>query len=538
MRNRFENVFSQDPLFAGCPNSCASSHSKIATHSSLFDYHYDLSRNNLSAELRENLDRLARLMANAVEAYSSVIFLSNAQRKEIIVGGYHTLSRHFLPSARIGYGHGLVGWCIENGTSITVCPFEADPSTLMYYNGEASLKSFIAMPIFNTSKKILGVVVCDSKKNYAFPKITEKILVDFAEQCASVVSLVNKLDNTNKDSQPPLATLSTWLQNLQRTEKEEDLLSIAIQMPCYIPKRDGLAVVLASELGVGSCVFRTKCKSNSIESKLLDLVFRHKRIVYTERLVHLVAQDDTRDRSFLSVALTSLGEEIGSINLLSESNESFSVHDIEILEHAAKVISDKLEHLRLRERFSVASEISGFLPPRFFLAKSSIVIKESKDRKVRLSLLRISVIGVHELEKLLGFVSLEKGINRLLRLINQVRCSSSIACRISDTSVILLTESIQAKRIAPRLRSLMAKANVATSMGSDMSHDAQTKTIENTIEVGVMLSSKLSFHLVDVKTTENDLANSVNETLDKLLEETNVTHVRSPHSKFGVAINV
>ena len=114
--------------------------------------------------------------------------------------GVHTLSRDLIHTAEIPHGRGLVGWTAENKVRISVCPFEHDATTLRYYRSDQDLKSFLAVPILPRSggpqqETLLGVIACDSKKNYAFAKITEKILVDCSVQAANIIELVRSVQD-------------------------------------------------------------------------------------------------------------------------------------------------------------------------------------------------------------------------------------------------------------------------------------------------------------------------------------------------------
>ena len=431
--------------------------SRSPINQDLFAYAADFSQQTLSPELKDNLSRLARLIANAVEAYSCVIFIANRQRREIIVGGYHTLSRNFVPSSRIGYGCGLIGWCAENGVNITVSPFEAEPSTLIYYRDEKGLKSFTAMPIIDEGGQVLGVIACDSKKSYAFPKITEKVLVDFSGQCAAVMTLVKNLEAARREQIPPSAPLAEWIDELQRAGDEDDLMQLSTHLPDEIVQRDALVAITIAESGIGSGRFYAKSELDHLGHRLLDMVYKHKKVICAERSVHVLPSNDLHSRSFISVAFRVLGQEAGSLNVLSMSGQVFTQNDIDILERIARIVGSRLEHIRLRDRFSSMEETAGILSAKLFSVKGNALLSEAAQQKKSASMMRISFDNLHELEQAFGFVGVHRCIKQVVRLVEQVKGSSAIACILDSSSMLLLVESSEAKRLETRLRTLVKK---------------------------------------------------------------------------------
>ncbi|MCB0355312.1 MAG: GAF domain-containing protein [Bdellovibrionales bacterium] len=147
--------------------------------------------------LAQHLCRLSRLGANIADAHSCFVFLpawmldpSSRLRgsDDLILGGFHSLSRQVISDCRLSQNTGLVGWAAKHGRSIHVSPFERDSRTLGMYSHDQGLKSFIAVPFSLASQsqpnallsKTYGVIACDSCKSYAFSKTQMKILEDFA----------------------------------------------------------------------------------------------------------------------------------------------------------------------------------------------------------------------------------------------------------------------------------------------------------------------------------------------------------------------
>ena len=118
--------------------------------------------------LKNDLSKIAQLIANINECFTAAIFTTTEQDKTLVPIGVHTLSQNFNYDCQISFGKGLIGWCAENKTQISVCPFSHDSTTLLCYSKDQDLKSFIAVPVLNNNNKLIAVIACDSKKKLCF----------------------------------------------------------------------------------------------------------------------------------------------------------------------------------------------------------------------------------------------------------------------------------------------------------------------------------------------------------------------------------
>lgn len=271
------------------------------------------------------------MIANITESYSAVVFLlrsgdlagasavSGEHSAYLEVAGVHTLSRDFLYNAKIPVGSGIIGWVAETKQRISVFPFEHDSRTLMYYRTNQDLKSFLALPVLATDGRLIGVIACDSKKSYAFPKVAEKLLANCAQQICSLVTLHDQVEAVPLVQSAREEKIFAQVVDLIREQpNEQALFSIASDLPEQIIRRDALVVLALSEGGVGEGVFYSKASQTTSGNRLLDIVCKHKRIICGERSVHALGNDDIRKRSFLSVPFHVLGKEAGFVQIFFE----------------------------------------------------------------------------------------------------------------------------------------------------------------------------------------------------------------------------
>ncbi len=409
---------------------------------------------------KEQLSELAALISNVTEAYTAAILVRKPGEESLRVAGVQTLSRDFNYDAVISPGSGLIGWTLQNASRISVAPFEHDASTLVIYNLDQGLKSFVAIPIKNNAGEVIGVISCDSKKNYAFAKLTEKILHDFAIQARSIIELHRALDRRKVAVRPDqnLLVMET-LEKLYLCESEEELLSASAQIPQEIIERDALITMTTSKNGVGTGSFYSSGNSH-IENRLLELVCRHNKVICSERSVQAKSRGDEQQRSFLSVPFHVMGREAGSINLLSRPFHAFEPPQISVVERLAASVGASLERLRLRDRFQSQSEPSGLLSWKHFAVRANLLLAEFRKRGTNAALIRISIESFADIEDVAGVDIATAVLNKIIRLLDQVKRQDGAACSLYGHHVLLLVDAAHADKIIHRLRTIIARFSI------------------------------------------------------------------------------
>ena len=410
---------------------------------------------NTSSEntLERSLSDLSRLVANVTEAYSATVFLVDTKEHCLTVGGFHSLSRDFIPEAKVGFGCGLVGWTAENGVRISVCPFEHNATTLLYYKKDQALKSFIAVPVHSAEGSLVGVIACDSKKSYAFSKIAEKILMDCAKQVATLVRLHNFLKVNKTPDESTKDSLSQLIEKLQSAMEEEELLKIAAKMPQDIIAHDAFVVIAADEDSNLPGEYYSASKDGAMDHRLLQTICRHRKVMFSQKSVHSLPVDDAKQRSFFSIPLQAFGKEVGSLNVLSKPFEAFHATEIGTLEKLSKVIERELENIRARQSVSPAKEMTGLLSWKSFSRKAQAKLSVQGDESQ--SLVRISLENLVDIEDYLGAETAQNVMHRLMRLVDQVKRPQALSTYLYGYQMLLLTDKSESEATIKRLQRLV-----------------------------------------------------------------------------------
>ena len=412
--------------------------------------------------LRIDLNNLAELVANVTESYTSAIFLLDSNGTHLEFGGAHTLSREFVYQSRIPVGSGLVGWVAQTKQRVNVSPFEHDARTLLYYRVDQQLKTFIAVPVLDASGQLLGVIACDSKKSYAFPKFTEKILVNCAQQVQTLLELHRKIPSASSNETSDRGELQCCIDRIREQPSEQHLFNLACDLPDTIVNRDALVVLALNEGGVGEGVFYSKANQSNTGNRLLDIVCKHKRIICGDRSVHALPTDDAKKRSFLSIPFHVLGKEAGSFNLLSLPNTPFEPAELTALEEIAKVFGRELERVRLIANVSLQSNQLGIASWDNFVIQAKLILREARNRKLSVSLLRLRFDLVREIETLAGISPAQRFLEHAIRLVHQVKRNDAIACAVYGPEIFILTASSEVDNTARRFLTLLEKAAPTT----------------------------------------------------------------------------
>lgn len=420
------------------------------------------------------LDHLVSIIADLTESYTSAVFVTRADSRKLSVASAQTLSREFMHNAEIDFGSGLVGWTAENRVRISVCPFEHDSTTLLYYSKDQALKSFIAVPIITAGGLLRGVIACDSKKSYAFSKLAEKVLLECAAQAACIIEMEEALQTKKTLRQLDENLLRDIKDAMRQQETEQALLEFSAKLPQELVRRDSLIVITTAESGVGEGQYFTIEAEGHLEHRLLDLVYKHKKVICGERTVHVLPTNNITERSFLSVPFHVLGKEAGSFNLLNKPQASFEASEIAALESIARTLGRELEHIRLRDRMSDSEEREAQLSWKHFSALSRSYMEEAREAKISVSALRVQFSNLGEIEARLGINASVELDRKVRRLISQVKGHGAIACSVFGSQHLVFLHSHEVDRVAMRLQTMVKRikpselCHISTVSGTEL----------------------------------------------------------------------
>lgn len=455
------------------------------------------------------LQALTQLIANTTEAYTAALFKVNLETETVELAAAQTLSRELIPGAKFRFGQGLVGWVAQNKRRVAASPFEMDSTTLMYYSKDQELKSFIAIPIFGSNSTLLGVLAIDSKKNYAFSQMVDKVICD----CATVAGQFFELTKAQKVVPTVCKSKLEEVLEVLRSQKDEaSLLSAASDLPQDFIVRDSLVVLSLSENGNGKGVFYSRAAETVENNRLLEIVCRHKKLISKERSVQSMRADEL-GRTFLSIPIRAFHKEAGSLNLLSKPGDSFTFEQIASLEKISETVGRELERCRLvglYSRQNLSSKESNGHDWKGFEARAEKALKSDKH-----SLIRFIIAERGKLELTYGVETVNNTFLLVSQLLEQVRGTDGLMFELIGGEFLILCSTAERERILSRLQILISKSS--------------SKQVP--LEVIQKLTSLLFFKSADSSTTLRTL----DQLRQKTLEPGDFTRLSDPlpNSKVG-----
>ncbi|UCE82908.1 MAG: GAF domain-containing protein [Deltaproteobacteria bacterium] len=127
--------------------------------------------------VNRELNDIAALMSNCLDAYTAAVFVYDDRSKLLNLRAFHSLSKHIIADAQCSPEDGsLIGWVAKNNEPLTMDHFERVTKSLPYYQSEENIKSFLAVPL----DRRRGVLCVDSKRQYVFTNKDQKLLSGFA----------------------------------------------------------------------------------------------------------------------------------------------------------------------------------------------------------------------------------------------------------------------------------------------------------------------------------------------------------------------
>ena len=411
---------------------------------------------NVNNSFENSLHALVELITNVTGAYSCVVFWVEPE-KTLRIKASHTGSQEFLYASQIRFGTGLVGWVAENRTKLSVSPFEHDARSLLYYSTDQQLESFIAMPIFGGNQELLGVLVCDSQKEDAFNKNTEKVLSGFIKQIVALYQMNTSLTAIIPPKQSNPDIMMEFIEDLRRQRREEDLFNLASRIPKEIATYEALVVVNTSERGVGIGGFYSVSNDEQLNHKLLESICRHKKVLCSQKNVLILSQNDKDSQmAFLSIPFHAMDKEAGSLNLTSPKGDEFSENEIAGLEAIARVIGQVLENIRLKERL-IGHNNFPTLSWKIFFAQTELLLQQRQKTKQHLSLMRIEFNNLGYIEAEFGILPTLSLLEKAARLAEQVKRQNSVICRIYESKLYVLTDASEVPSFANRFCKMVEK---------------------------------------------------------------------------------
>lgn len=395
--------------------------------------------------LDEEISRAVRLVANVTDAFTAALFLMDDKKADALkLKAFQSLSGSVIADAEFPIGHGLVGWVAKTGKSTQTSNFKADSSTLGFYGRDEDIKSFAASPLFD-GDRVMGVLCVDSKKSYVFTEKMGKILDEFAETLAGIITNGRRRIRLNVEA-VALHDLADIINKLTACETVLELsqtLRLAVQSAI---QHDHLALALKSHDGEG---FHMVGAQEGASAEPLPL--NHYRLgwaIQHLRPINISHEEGVKAfpgagqawRSFIAAPMISHQNAVGAIGLLSKKSRAFRQSDYKALQILAAACSSAFTSLYLHNKSRKAiyhDTITGLPTHRYLLEKRGRFTGQG-------AVLAINALRFEKVNAKIGHDGGDEALAEMARRIKSAVGSAGLACRYYGDKCLTLLDACDA----------------------------------------------------------------------------------------------
>ncbi|GJL79675.1 MAG: hypothetical protein NPINA01_26640 [Nitrospinaceae bacterium] len=188
---------------------------------------------------------LIELTANVTNAYTTVLYSANPDKKTFRLRDHFSLNPNLVPKEEIPFDHSSIHKSITSKKPVVIDHFDPEAAEFKIFNKTESLKSFLIVPIIHDS--VEGVLVTATKDAYSFSPKLQKIVGGFADQMAW--HLFQEKPSPNQT--PTIREMNAYLRFLAESADQTAMTKRLVEIPASILVCDSVAVVWFSGNGQG-----------------------------------------------------------------------------------------------------------------------------------------------------------------------------------------------------------------------------------------------------------------------------------------------
>ena len=311
-----------------------------------------------SLDPREALNLILSEAVRLMRASSGSVVLSNPTTNLLEIEAFHGLPES-AANLKLRVGEGITGWVARHGKPARVGDVALDPRYIIL---RSDVRSELAVPL-EVNGELRGVLNVDSDRENAFSEEDEQLLQDLALQAARVIHNTWLYEQLRLKARLFESLLSVG-QTINSTINLDDALKVITREACLLMESKMCSVLmldatrewldLRASYGAGEQY--VKKSRLSVAESFVGIVVRRKKPMQLENVqtssryqnVEIARREGLV--SLLSVPLVYSQHAIGTLNVYTDRNHSFSNEEIRILSALAELSALAIEKARLYER--------------------------------------------------------------------------------------------------------------------------------------------------------------------------------------------
>jgi signal transduction histidine kinase len=309
-------------------------------------------------EPQEALQLIIREAVRVMRASSGSVILINPTNGFLEIHASHGLPER-AAELKLRVGEGITGWVARTGKPARVGDVEKDTRYIML---RPEVRAELAVPL-EVNGELRGVLNVDSEQLEAFSAADQDLLEALAQQAARVIHNTWLYEQLRLKARL-FESLASVSQTINSTLSLDDALNVITREACVLMRARMCSLMLLDEsrewldlrssYGAGEAYLRKP--RVSVEEGLLGVVIRRRKPLQVPNV-----QTSSRYQSvevarreglvaLLSVPLLFSGHAIGTLNVYTDQQYSFSNEEIRILSALAELSAIAIEKARLYER--------------------------------------------------------------------------------------------------------------------------------------------------------------------------------------------
>jgi signal transduction histidine kinase len=260
---------------------------------------------------------------------------------------------------RLRVGQGITGWVARHGKPLRISDVRRDPRYILL---RREVRSELAVPL-EVMGEVRGVINVDADRPDAFSEADQELLEALSAQAARVIHNTWLFEQSRLKARL-LETLVSVSQTINSTLNLNEALPVITREACALMDAKMASIMMLDESGEflelrashgAGAAYLNKPKLNLADS-FLGIVFRRKKTMQLENVqTSALYQNSNIARSeglvsLLCAPLVFGGQAIGTLNIYTGAQRSFSNEEIHILQALAELSAIAMEKARLYER--------------------------------------------------------------------------------------------------------------------------------------------------------------------------------------------
>jgi signal transduction histidine kinase len=309
-------------------------------------------------EPQEALQLIIREAVRVMRASSGSLVLINPTNGFLEIHASAGLPEN-ASELKLRVGQGITGWVARTGKAARVGEVSKDPR---YISLRPEVRAELAVPL-EVNGELRGVLNVDSEQAEAFSAADQELLEALARQAARVIHNTWLYEQLRLKARL-FETLASVSQTINSTLSLDDALNVITREACVLMSARMCSLMLLDETrewldlrsshGAGQAYLRKP--RVSVEEGLLGVVVRRKKplqVPNVQTSSHYQSVEVAQKEglvALLSVPLIFSGQAIGTLNVYTGEQYSFSNEEIHILSALAELSAIAIEKARLYER--------------------------------------------------------------------------------------------------------------------------------------------------------------------------------------------